>query len=297
MPFAAILRCLPETPILTLTVTLAVLFSALLHASWNALVKNGADRLMTMGWLAGATGLVALPFLFLVPLPSADVLKILILSFALHAGYKLFLVKCYEHGDFGQVYPLSRGLAPAIVTIVGVFWLDEILPTEAFIGVALIALGIVSLAFRRTNGHGVPNDPRALTYALGTSLFIAAYTLNDGVGGRVAESPHVYVIWLFFFDGLIFFLIVLWRRGRAFLVPQKAMAVGAAGGVMSVVAYWLVIWAMTLAPLGPVAALRETSVVFAALISGFLMKEGLGWRAIAAACVVAAGVVLLKIQV
>lgn len=281
---------------MTLTVTLAVLLSALLHASWNALVKNGADRLMTMGWLAGATGLVALPLLFFVPLPSGDVWKILILSFVLHAGYKLFLVKCYEHGDFGQVYPLSRGLAPAIVTIVGVFWLGEILPTEAFIGIALIALGIVSLAFRRTNGAGLPNDPRALAYALGTSLFIAAYTLNDGVGGRVAESPHVYVICLFFFDGLIFFLIVLWRRGRAFLVPQRAMAIGAAGGVMSVVAYWLVIWAMTLAPLGPVAALRETSVVFAALISGFLMKEGLGWRAVAAACVVAAGVVLLKVQ-
>ena len=280
---------------MTLTVTLAVLASALLHASWNALVKTGADRLMMMGWIAVSTGLVALPLLFFVPVPTLDVWKILALSFVLHVGYKLFLVKCYEHGDFGQVYPLSRGLAPAIVTVVGVFWLKEILPTAAFVGVGLIALGIVSLAFRRTNGAGLPNDPRALGYALITSLFIAAYTLNDGVGGRVAESPHVYVIWLFFFDGLIFFLLVLARRGRKFLVPQKAMALGFAGGVMSVIAYWLVIWAMTLAPLGPVAALRETSVVFAALISGLLMKEGLGWRAIAAACVVAAGVVLLKV--
>lgn len=280
---------------MTLTVTLAVLASALLHASWNALVKSGADRLMMMGWIAVSTGLVALPLLFFVPVPTLDVWKILALSFALHVGYKLFLVKCYEHGDFGQVYPLSRGLAPAIVTVVGVFWLKEILPTAAFVGVGLIALGIVSLAFRRTNGAGLPNDPRALGYALVTSLFIAAYTLNDGVGGRVAESPHIYVIWLFFFDGLIFFFIVLARRGRKFLVPQKAMALGFAGGVMSVIAYWLVIWAMTLAPLGPVAALRETSVVFAALISGYLMKEGLGWRAIAAACVVAAGVVLLKV--
>ena len=280
---------------MTLTVTLAVLASALLHASWNALVKTGADRLMMMGWIAAATGLVALPFLPFTPLPGCDVAKILCLSFALHIGYKLFLVKGYEHGDFGQVYPLSRGLAPAIVTVVGVFWLKEILPTAAFVGIGLIALGIVSLAFRRTNGAGLPNDPRALGYALVTSLFIAAYTLNDGVGGRVAESPHVYVIWLFFFDGLIFFLLVLARRGRKFLVPQKAMALGLAGGVLSVIAYWLVIWAMTLAPLGPVAALRETSVVFAALISGLLMKEGLGWRAIAAACVVAAGVVLLKV--
>ena len=280
---------------MTLTVTLAVLASALLHASWNALVKTGADRLMMMGWIAAATGLVALPFLFVTPVPPLDVWKILCLSFALHAGYKLFLVQGYHYGDFGQVYPLSRGLAPAIVTIVGALWLGEILPTLAFVGVGLIALGIVSLAFRRTNGAGLPNDPRALAYAFGTSLFIAAYTLNDGLGGRIAESPHVYVIWLFAGDGLIFFLIVLWRRGRAFLKPQRAMAYGFAGGVMSVAAYWLVIWAMTLAPLGPVAALRETSVVFAALISGLIMKEGLGWRAVAAACIVACGVILLKV--
>ncbi|MEQ9797222.1 DMT family transporter, partial [Parvibaculum sp.] len=186
-------------------------------------------------------------------------------------------------------------LAPAIVTLVGAIWLKEILPTAAFVGVGLIALGIVSLAFRRTNGAGLPNDPRALAYAFGTSLFIAAYTLNDGLGGRFAESPHIYVIWLFAGDGLIFFLLVLWRRGRAFLKPQRAMAYGFAGGVMSVIAYWLVIWAMTLAPLGPVAALRETSVVFAALISGLILKEGLGPRAVAAACVVAAGVILLKV--
>jgi multidrug transporter EmrE-like cation transporter len=144
---------------LTLTVTLAVLASALLHASWNALVKTGADRLMMMGWIAAATGLVALPFLPFTPLPGWDVAKILCLSFALHVGYKLFLVKGYEHGDFGQVYPLSRGLAPAIVTVVGAVWLKEILPTAAFVGVGLIALGIVSLAFRRTNGAGLPNDP------------------------------------------------------------------------------------------------------------------------------------------
>lgn len=280
---------------MTLTVTLLVLVSALLHASWNALVKTGADRLMMMGYIAGATGLVALPFLPFIPVPAWDVWKILILSFALHAGYKLFLVQGYRYGDFGQVYPLSRGIAPAIVTVVGVVWLGEVLPTAAFIGVGLIAIGIVSLAFRRTNGAGLPNDPRALAYAFGTSLFIAAYTLNDGIGGRVAESPHIYVIWLFAFDGLIFFLIVLWRRGTDFLRPRKAMAIGAAGGVMSVIAYWLVIWAMTLAPLGPVAALRETSVVFAALISGLLLKEGLGWRAVAAATVVAAGVILLKV--
>ncbi|PKQ09702.1 MAG: EamA family transporter [Alphaproteobacteria bacterium HGW-Alphaproteobacteria-12] len=281
---------------MTLTVTLLVLCSALLHASWNALVKTGADRLMMMGYIAASTGLIALPFLPFTPVPALDVWKIILLSLVLHAGYKLFLVQGYTHGDFGQVYPLSRGLAPAIVTVVGLFWLGEILPPAALVGVALIAAGIVSLAFRRTNGAGLPNDPRALGYAFGTSLFIAAYTLNDGLGGRIAQSPHIYVIWLFACDGLVFFLIVLWRRGAVeFLRPRKAMLYGFAGGAMSVIAYWLVIWAMTLAPLGPVAALRETSVVFAALISGLLLKEGLGWRAVAAALIVAAGVILLKV--
>jgi len=271
-----------------------VLLAALFHAVWNALVKATADRLSMMAYVAGSGGLLMLPLLPFTPFPSWEVWKIIFLSLALHTGYKVFLVKAYTHGDMGQVYPLARGFAPAIVTVVGFLFLGEQLPALATVGVALIIIGIVSLAWRSRTGAKGAGDPRAIFYALGTSVFIAAYTLNDGLGGRVAESASAYVIWLFALDGVSITAIALWRRGTVLLKPKREWLYGLGGGAISIIAYWLVIWAMSVTPLGPVAALRETSVVFGALISGLVLKEGLGPRAVVAACVVAAGVMLLK---
>ncbi|KAB7740103.1 EamA family transporter [Parvibaculum sedimenti] len=248
-----------------------------------------------MAFVAGSGSLMMVPLLFFTPVPSWEVWKIILLSLALHTGYKVFLIKAYTHGDFGQVYPLARGFAPAIVTLVGFLFLNEDLPATATIGIVLILAGVVSLAWRSKNGTQTPTNPHAIFYALGTSLFIASYTLNDGLGGRTAPTPSDYVIWLFALDGISIVAIALWRRGPALLRPQRAWAYGAAGGVASTAAYWIVIWAMSVTPLGPVAALRETSVVFGALISGFILKEGLGWRAVIAAATVAAGVILLKL--
>jgi len=280
--------------VLSLSITLLVLLAALLHAVWNALLKSNADRLSMMAFVAGSGSLMMAPLLFFTPVPSWEIWKIVFLSLVLHTGYKIFLIKAYTHGDFGQVYPLARGFAPAIVTVVGFLFLGEPLAITATVGIVLILAGIVSLAWRSKNGTQGPGSSRAIFYALGTSLFIASYTLNDGLGGRVAPTPSNYVIWLFALDGITIVLIALWRRGPALLRPQRAWAYGAAGGAASTVAYWLVIWAMSITPLGPVATLRETSVVFGALISGFILKEGLGPRAIVAAATVAAGIVLLK---
>ncbi|HEY4343190.1 MAG TPA: DMT family transporter [Parvibaculum sp.] len=271
-----------------------MLLAALFHAVWNALIKSNADRLSMMAYVAGGGSLLMLPLLPFAPFPSWEIWKIILLSLALHTGYKVFLVKAYMHGDMGQVYPLARGTAPAIVTLVGFLFLGERLPLGATVGIVMILAGIVSLAWRSRNGARGPTDPRAIFYALGTSVFIASYTLNDGLGGRLAESASAYVIWLSALDGVSITAIALWRRGPALLRPRRDMLLGLGGGFISVVAYWLVIWAMSVTALGPVAALRETSVVFGALISGLILKEGLGARAIIAACVVAAGVILLK---
>jgi len=284
-----------QEPALSLSITLLILLAALLHAVWNAMVKSNGDRLSMMAFVAGGGSMLMWPVLPFTPFPSWEVWKIILLSLALHTGYKVFLVKAYTHGDMGQVYPLARGLAPAMVTIVGFLFLGEQLPLIATIGIATIIVGIISLAWRKSNGTGsVLDNHRGVLYAIGTSCFIAAYTLNDGLGGRVAESASDYVIWLFALDGISITAIALWRRGPALLRPQRDWLIGLGGGAMSIIAYWLVIWAMSITPLGPVAALRETSVVFGALISGLVLKEGLGWRAIAAACVVAAGVIMLK---
>ena len=278
------------------SVTFLVLFAALLHACWNAMVKSTGDRLVMMAWIAGATSVIALPLAFFVDPPSWEVLQILGPAVCIHTAYMLLLTRAYEHGDFGQVYPLARGLAPAIVTMAGLA-MGEALAPHAMLAIGLIIAGIVSLAWRRRpDGDAEPRDLRGITYALGTGLAIASYSVLDGVGGRTAATPQAYTVWLFLLHGFPIALIALYRRGPAKLFASRNVALAGIGGAaMSMLAYGIVIWAMKSAPLGPVSALRETSVVFAALISGLVLKEGLGPRALIAACVVAAGVVLLRV--
>jgi|HigsolmetaAR203D_1030402.scaffolds.fasta_scaffold00138_28 drug/metabolite transporter (DMT)-like permease len=279
---------------MTWTVFLAVLLAAVLHASWNALVKVSADRLSAMGLLTLASGVIGLVFLPFVPAPSPAAWPFLAGSVLLHIGYRLFLVEAYRHGDLSHVYPISRGTGPLIVALLSAAIVGEQMGLMTALGVTAIALGVIALAFR--GGPAVLERPEPLLYALGTGLFIAGYTLTDGLGGR-ANDGHgaAYVVWLLTLDAPIFVAIVWIRRGDAFwhAIRENAWS-GLAGGGMSLAAYALAVWAMTLAPLAAVAALRETSVIFAALIGRLLLKEGFGvWR-LAASCIVAAGVALLR---
>ena len=258
------------------------------------MVKANGDRLVLMAWIAGVTSLIALPLVFFVEPPSWEVLQILGLTVCIHTAYMLLLLSAYAHGDFGQVYPLARGFAPAVVTMAGLAIGEELAP-HAMMAIGLIVAGIVSLAWRRKNGDADPRDLRGITYALGTGLAIASYSVVDGIGGRTAATPEAYVFWLFLLHGIPITAIAFYRRGAAKVFASRKVALAGVGGaVMSMLAYGIVIWAMKSAPLGPVSALRETSVVFAALISGLILKEGLGPRALIAAGVVAAGVVLLR---
>lgn len=280
---------------MTSTVFLVVLLAAFLHAAWNALVKISADRLSALGLLTLTSGLLSLAALPFVPPPTPEAWPFLIGSIALHIGYRMFLAKAYRHGDLGHVYPIARGTGPLIVALVSSVAVGEVLgPVTAF-GVAAIALGVIALALR--GGPAILDDPRPLAYALGTGLFIAGYTVTDGLGGR-ANDGHgaAYVVWLLALDAPLFVALVWARRGRAFWRIARANALGGLlGGALSMAAYALVVWAMTLAPLAAVAALRETSVIFAAVMGRLLLKEGFGpWR-LAASCVVAAGVVLLRL--
>ncbi len=245
-----------------------------------------------MAYVTGGGTLAIAPLLFFTPFPSLAMWKIIGLSLIVHLGYKLFLVKSYSHGALGQVYPLARGLAPAIVTIVSFIFLGEELSAHATLGIAIILAGILSLAIPR---RGEKFNHRGVFYAMTTSLFIASYTLNDGLGGRMEQGPNIYAIWLLGLDGVLFWVVALWRRPAASLLrPSRTMLTGALGGVLSIGAYWIIIWAMSISPMGPVATLRETSVVFAALISGLILKEGLGWRAVFAALVVLTGIMMLE---
>ena len=275
-------------------VFLAVLGAAVMHAGWNAIVKVGLDRfssILLMSMVQGAMALCLLPF-FAAPLAAAW--PWVAASALLHIGYKLFLIRAYEHGDLSQVYPLARGTAPLIVALVGAIWLGESMTAGKTAAVAAIALGVIVMS---RSGGSLDRLPRkALLYALGTACFTASYTLVDGVGARIAETASGYVLWMFAGDALGLTGFALATRGPGALGRLlPAWRSGIAAGGLSLGSYWIAIWAFTLAPLALVAALRETSVLFAMLIGVFLLGERANpWRWISAGLILS-GVVLMRL--
>lgn len=269
-----------------------VLLAAALHAGWNLMVKMGGDKLCTAGLLAGTGGLICLCLVAFFPLPLAEAWPYIVASAVIHTFYRLFLVKAYHHGDMGVVYPIARGVSPVLVALGALAFAGERLDTAQVCGVAAIVVAICGLTF--TNGRR--NIPLlAVGFALGTAVTIACYTVVDGLGGRLAGSPHAYFLWMKIIDGVIFPSLVIARRGRAFFATARAnWRPGVAGAAMAATAYWIVIWAMSITPMAPVSALRETSVLFGALLSGLVLKEGKMALRLVAAIIIACGVVSLQ---
>jgi uncharacterized membrane protein len=179
-------------------VFLLVLGAAILHATWNMLVKSDGDKLAVMGMIAVTEAMISLVLIPLVPFPSPESWPFLVVAVTLHVSYKLFLFKSYQHGDLSHVYPIARGVAPLIVALLSVVIVGETLSPASQIGVMCIGIGIISLAF--TRGFQVRDERRALLYALMTGCFIASYTVVDGLGARAAGSPHGYMVWVTLFD-------------------------------------------------------------------------------------------------
>ena len=278
---------------MTLPVFGAVLLAALLHATWNALVKGGADKAVNMaGVILGHTP-AALIALMIFPLPAWESWPYLIGGIIAHFGYQVFLLRAYGKGDLSQVYPIARGSAPLIVTLVSVVGLGVVLAPVELMAVAVIALGLISMALVR-RGDGSRNLPAA-KLALITGCFIASYSLIDGLGARVSGSPVGFYAVLGLLNAVIF-AIYLWRldKGvirRTFTVGLKVFFIG---GTASFIAYALVIWAFTQAPIALVTALRETSIVFAVLIGVLFFKERLDLAKVAATFAVLCGAALLR---
>lgn len=273
----------------------AVLTAAALHAGWNAVVKVGLDRFSSILLLALVQSALSLALLPLFPLPAEAAWPWIAASALLHAGYKIFLIRAYEHGDLSQVYPLARGTAPLLVVLVSVLFLGEVTTLGKVLAVVAIGLGVVVMSLRGGAGLG-GIAPKALAYALGTAAFTASYTLVDGLGARVSGTASGFTLWMFVGDGLCMVLYALATRGpRAFAVLRPAWRSGLAAGAMSLGSYWIAIWAFTQAPIALVAALRETSVLFAMLIAVLLLKERAGaWRWVGSALILG-GVVLMRL--
>ncbi len=258
---------------MTPAVTLIVLVAAFCHASWNAIIRLRGDKLVSMALLVSAAGVLALPGLFLFPILPAKAWPYVIASALVHIGYNTFLALAYHHGELSKVYPLVRGSAPLTTLIVALLFLDEAVDVGEVVGIVILAAGIMTLALDR-GWRALVASPHALLYAALTSLCITAYTLSDGLGARAAGNAHQYVFWLFFLDMLPTLAVVLLVRRRTFVAAmQENWLAGLAGGALSLVAYWIVIWAFTVAPIPIVAALRETSILFALLIGMIWLGE------------------------
>ncbi len=279
---------------MSLTVFLAVLCAALLHASWNALVKGGADKKVNMSGVVLGHTPAALIILFLTPVPLPESWPYLIAGMFAHFGYQVFLLNAYTKGDLSQVYPIARGSAPLIVTVVSVFLLGVVLVPLELVAVGVIAMGLISMALVR--GQDGSRNPAAARLALITGCFIASYSLIDGLGARLSGTPWGFYAWLGLGNAIVF-AAYLWWTDRAVLrrTFTQGLRVFFIGGTASFVAYALVIWAFTQAPIALVTALRETSIIFAMLIGVFFFGERLGGAKIFATAAVILGVILLRV--
>jgi len=273
-------------------VVVAVLAAALLHAGWNAIAKAGRDPLLNVAAITTGSGLGAAALLPFVPLPDPAAWPFLAASVLLHFLYQVALVRAYSLGDLSQVYPMARGLAPLGVALLAVS-VGEVPGALQAAGLALASAGIASLAFTGRATHGLAAVPSALL----VSIFIAAYTFVDGLGVRAAGPELSYIAWMMFLDTFpMLALALLWRGGdavRAFLKSEGLRAAG--GGLMALAGYGVVLWAMARTEMAPVAALRETSVVFAAFLGSRLLGEPFGARRVTAAAAVTAGLIAVQV--
>ncbi len=264
----------------------AVLFAAAAHAAWNATIKRGLDPLVVTVLIAIGAGLVAIPFVPLVGLPPPQAWPWVIASVLIHLGYFAGLIEAYRTGDMSQVYPIARGSAPLLTATVSTTWLGERLGLVGWIDCSA-----------RGGGDFAKLNRRAVGFALFTALTVCAYTIVDGVGARVSGNAHAYTTALFIGNAVIMALYGVARRGSKMFADMSPLwTTGLAGGALQLGSYWVAIWAMTVAPIAVVAALRETSVLFGALIAVVILKEPLRAIRVVAALLIVAGLMMIKIH-
>jgi drug/metabolite transporter (DMT)-like permease len=266
-------------------VAAVVVLAAVLHAVWNSLLKPIEDRLAVFA-LGGLTTVV--PCLLAAPFvaPDASAWPFIAASGVLHLVYGLLLMRSYGAGDFNQVYPIARGISPLLVTTAAAVVAGEALHGVGLVGVVLVSAGLTLLAGRPQRGEGGP-----VALAAATGVVIASYSVVDGLGVRHSGAVAGYTIWLFAIQGALMALVM--RRSLRAAMPR--IGTGTLAATMSIVAYGLVIWAQNRGALGPIAALRETSVIFAAAIGALAFHERFGLRRLLASAVVLAGVILLAV--
>ena len=270
-----------------------ILAAALLHAVWNTIVKTAADRTTTLGLVAVGHVLPAAVMIGFLPLPSAQSFVYIGLSTLVHFAYFYFLGRAYQHGDLSVVYPIARGVVPVLVSVWAWLLLGEVFSPVIWLGIGLIIFGIVISNWQSLRS-GVGKGTLALSLA--TGLCISVYSLVDGIGVRISGTTLGYWAWGAFLHVFIAGFAGWRRRHSLRQLPLRVWAMGIAGGMVSMTAYGLVLYAKNFAPLGIVSALRETSVIFATLIGFVLLKEGNWKRRLGAAVLMVMGIVMIGLN-
>tara|TARA_R110002073_G_scaffold87564_15_gene207955 strand:+ start:12116 stop:12952 length:837 start_codon:yes stop_codon:yes gene_type:complete len=278
---------------MTIGVFLAVLMAALLHAGWNAIIKTGLNKQTSMFLLSVGHALIGAGVAVFYPFPAPEVWPWLLASGLIHMAYQLFLAYAYEQGDLSRVYPIARGAAPMMVLVVSLLFLADTISTAEVGGILVLGAGIALMARGvLTNGE----SRRLLPFALGSALATAGYTLADGLGARVSGQPFAYVGWLMVLSAVFYTPAVIALKGRAVLrADARTWGVGMVAAAASFAAYAIAVWAMTLAPIALVGAMRETSILFAVLIGWRFFGERMDRGKALAAVLIVAGVMLTRL--
>ncbi len=278
-------------PSLPLPLLLAILFAALLHAGWNALIKSGGDKSLDTALIHGLGVGLAVPAVLWFGLPSAAAWPYIAASTAIHVGYYTALAGAYRHGDLGLTYPVMRGCAPLMVAMASHTFIGEAISFGAWVGVAAICIGVITLGLSRASLNGNEAQRRkALGFALANAVIIALYTLIDGLGVRASGNAAAYVAALFLFDGIPYMVLVMWQkkpaaRRAALTYMASRWRIAAIGTLASLGSYGIALWAMTRAP-----------VLFAALIGTLVLGERFGWQRAVGTLIILAGVMLLRLS-
>lgn len=278
---------------MTMSVFAIVLAAAVLHAGWNAIVKGGGDTLLTTILVTASAALLAVVSLPFLPPPARESWPFIAASAVFQVAYFVLVANAYRVADMSLTYPLMRGTAPLLVAVASVLLLSEPPSAGAWLGLGVLCAGILSIA--AATRHGGTNKT-GVVLALGNAVVIAGYTLIDGVGVRRSGAPAAYTLWIFLLSGAALSTWAVAARRQAFLgYLRRNWHLGVIGGAGTVGSYGLALWAMTVAPIAVVAALRETSILFGTAISGLLLHERVGRARIIGVCIIAAGAILLRL--
>jgi len=276
-----------------LTVFFAVILAAVLHAVWNAMVKNEKDKYLGIAGIVFGRVPASIVIIFFAPIPSAESIPYIILSAILHNGYQWFLLSAYKFGDYTKVYPIARGTAPILISIVSLIFLGVVLSNFELLGIFVVCLGILSLSFQDVQGF---KNRKAIIYALITGGFIMSYMITDGYGARISVSLLSYMGWMSILNAFLFAILLNFMKQPGIItrVAKDGKPIFLVGGTISFLVYAIIIWAFTQAPIPVVSALRETSIIFALLIGTLFLKEKFTLLKTAAVMTIFFGIIVLK---